>query len=113
VSAGVYNIKADQGSTFSFTFTVKTNGVVWDLSSYSARMQVRASAQSTTKVLDLVSTTNISLTSLGVVTITVNATNMANVVSGNYVYDIEIESGSGIVTRLLQGKFVVTPEVTR
>ena len=30
-----------------------------------------------------------------------------------YVYDLEITSGAGIVTRLLQGQITVNPEVTR
>ena len=113
MSAGIYNIKADQGSTFVFSFTVTTDDVAWNLNGYSARMQVRASTQSTTKILDLVSETNITLTNLGVVTVTVSATAMAAIPSGNFVYDLEVQSGDGIVTRLLQGKFTVTPEVTR
>lgn len=113
MSAGIYNIKADQGSTFIFSFTITTDDVAWNLNGYSARMQVRASTQSTTKILDLVSTTNITLTNLGVVTVTVSATAMAAIASGNFVYDLEVQSSSGIVTRLLQGKFTVTPEVTR
>jgi hypothetical protein len=32
---------------------------------------------------------------------------------GIYVYDIEITSGSGSVTRILEGKATVSPEVTR
>jgi len=113
VSAGIYNIKADQGSTFVFSFTITTDNVPWNLSGYAARMQVRASTQSTSTILNLVSPTDITLTSAGVVTITANATTMAAVASGSFVYDIEIQSNGGIVTRLLQGKFIVTPEVTR
>ena len=30
-----------------------------------------------------------------------------------YVYDLEIESAGGVVTRLMQGQITVTPEVTR
>jgi hypothetical protein len=30
-----------------------------------------------------------------------------------YVYDLEIASGSGTVTRLLEGEVTVNPEVTR
>jgi len=32
---------------------------------------------------------------------------------GIYVYDLEITSGSGIVTRLLEGEITTNPEVTR
>ena len=113
MSAGIYNIKADQGSTFVFKFTITTNNVPWNLTGYSARMQVRSSVQSSTTILNLVSTTNITLTSLGVITVTVDATTMASIASGSFVYDLEVQSSSGIVTRLLQGKFIVSPEVTR
>lgn len=112
MSAGIYNIKADQGSTFVFSFTITTDGTAWNLTGYSARMQVRASVQSASTILNLVSPTDITLTSAGVVTVTVDADVMATA-SGSFVYDIEVESGSGIVTRLLQGKFIITPEVTR
>jgi len=32
---------------------------------------------------------------------------------GIYVYDVEITASSGAVTRILQGKVTLTPEVTR
>jgi hypothetical protein len=38
---------------------------------------------------------------------------MAAVDAGKYRYDLEIVSGSGTVTRLLEGVFYVTAEVTR
>jgi hypothetical protein len=37
----------------------------------------------------------------------------AAIEEGIYVYDLEITSGSSIVTRLLQGNITVNPEVTR
>jgi hypothetical protein len=37
----------------------------------------------------------------------------AAIEEGMYVYDLEITSGSGTVTRVLQGNITVTPEVTR
>ena len=33
--------------------------------------------------------------------------------SGVYYYDLEVVSGASVVTRLLQGKASVSPEVTR
>jgi hypothetical protein len=110
--SGTHNIVAEQGATFHFNFTVKTNDVVWNLSTYSARMQVRNSTASTTKLLDLSSPTDIVLTSLGHVSVTVNATTMAALPFGRWVYDLELESAGGEVTRLLEGRFIVTPEVT-
>jgi hypothetical protein len=37
----------------------------------------------------------------------------SNIEEGIYVYDLEITSGAGAVTRVLQGNITVTPEVTR
>lgn len=50
----------------------------------------------------------------GVVTLTVSATDMANVAADKYVYDLELVAPStGVVNRLIQGNFVVRGEVTR
>jgi len=113
MQAGRYNILARQGKTFSFTFTIKTNGVGWNLSTYTARMQVRPSAVSSTKYLDLVSPTNISLNASGVVTVSVTAATMAGIPFGTHVYDIELVSAGNEVYPVLEGNFAVRQEVTR
>jgi len=113
MSAGKYNITADQGSTFKLDFTVTTDGAGWNLSTYSARMQVRTSVGASTTLLSLVSPTNITLGSSGTVSIVVSAATMATVVAGRFVYDFEVESAGGEVTRILEGKFTVKAEVTR
>jgi hypothetical protein len=112
--AGIYNIVADQGSTFNFNFTIKIDDISWDLSDYSARMQVRADYNTTNKFLDL-STANgdITLNSLGQVSVTVSATKMAAIAAGRWVYDIEFVSAGGEVTRVLEGRFIVSAEVTQ
>ena len=110
---GKYNISAKQGATYSQTFTVENDGTPWNLSSYSARMQVRRSFSDSGKLLDLVSPTNITLSSVGVITITVSALSMADVPSGRWLYDLEVQSSGGEVYRVLEGRFVVSPEVTR
>ena len=35
------------------------------------------------------------------------------IAAGRYVYDVEITSGEGIVTRVVEGQIEVTPGVTR
>lgn len=110
--AGKYNIVADQGATFSLNFDVATDGVAWNLSTYSARMQVRKSANDSSTLLDLVSPTNIVMTSGGNVTVTVSADAMNALPAGRWVYDFELDSGS-VVTRLLEGRFIVSAQVTQ
>lgn len=112
--AGIYNIVADQGSTFNFNFTIKIDDIAWDLGDYSARMQVRADYNTTNKFLDLSTADgDISVNSLGQVSVTVSATRMAAIAAGRWVYDIELVSAGGEVTRVLEGRFIVSAEVTQ
>jgi len=111
---GKYNFNAPQGSTFSRTLTYKANDTAVNLTGYSARMQVRKNVTDSAVILSLVSPTDITLGgSAGTIVLIVSASAMAAVVAGSYVYDLEIQSASGVVTRLIEGKFIVSPEVTR
>ncbi len=114
--AGQYNITADQGATFTRTITwLGATGSPVDNTGYTARMQVRSKYTSDTAVLSLSSpASGITLGGAnGKVIITSSATVMAAVVAGEYRYDLEMVSSSGVVTRLLMGTFTVRPEVTR
>lgn len=114
--AGQYNIVADQGATFSRVIIWKDDtGTPVDITGYSARMQVRQRYVSTSTVLSLTSpSSGISLgTTNGQIQIVVSASTMAGVDAGDYRYDLELVSGSGVVTRLLMGSFTVRAEVTR
>jgi hypothetical protein len=93
--------------------TVRTDGTAWNLTGYVARMQVRRSANDSVKLLDLVSPTNITLNSSGQIVVNATANAMTAVPAGRYVYDLEVESAGGEVTSLLEGRFVVKPEVTQ
>lgn len=114
--AGIYNIVADQGATLSRVITWRDSAKnPYNITGYTARMQVRSAVESSTVVLEL--TTANSRISLGgtngQVTLTVSATTMTGIAAGKYVYDLELVSGTGVVTRLVQGNFVVRGEVTR
>lgn len=108
--AGSYNIVAEQGATFYFNFRVEIGGVPWNLGDYSLRMQVRESTVSSTTLLNI---TEADLTTDGHVSIQVPATTMNNIPEGRWVYDLELESSTGEVTRLLEGRFIVSPQVTQ
>lgn len=112
---GKYNIICPQGSTFSQQLTYSINTIPIDLTGYTARMQVREKYTSTKKDLTL-TTENGGLTlggAAGTININVNATTTAALHAKEYVYDLELVSSSNIVIRLIEGKFIVTPEVTR
>ena len=114
IKPGTYNATCYQGATFDLNFTVKLAGTAIDLTGYTARMQVRESAEAGSAVLSL-ATGGSGITlggTAGSIAITAAATATAAVDGGAYVYDIELVSGS-VVTRILQGNFKVLPEVTR
>ena len=114
MSAATYNIVAEQGATFSLSLTVDTDGTPWDLTSYTAAMQVRPFLESTTKIFDLTNGNGITLGgSNGTVTVSISAQNMTSAPAGRHVYDLELTSPGNIVTKLLTGTFVIIPEVTR
>jgi hypothetical protein len=108
--SGKYNIVAEQGATFNLNFRVETDGTPWNLTDYDFAMQVRRSTSATTTLLDVTSAT---MTSVGHVSVDVAATEMVDVPAGRWVYDIELTSSGGEVTRILEGRFIVTPEVTQ
>ena len=114
--AGNYNIITDQGATFSRTLTwTDSAGTAVNLTGYTARMQVRTDYETTgTPVLSL-TTENGKIVlggSAGTIALGVPASDMASVIAGSYVYDLELVSGV-VVVRLVQGTFTVRAEVTR
>ena len=120
--AGIYNITCQQGSTFVRVIRIEypdavdpTTFLPFDLTNYSARMQVRRTISSTTEMIALDSDGNgIEITSAedGEITITMTSTQTAAFTSDG-VYDLEIVSPDIFVTRILQGEFRLSPEVTR
>lgn len=107
-----YNLVADQATTFNFQFTVATDGTAWNLTGYTATLTVRPFLGSTTTTL-LATTANGKIVlggSTGRVTVTFSSTE-TNITPNRYVYDLVLDSGA-TETRLLEGKFIVTPGVT-
>ena len=85
------------------------------LAGVTARMQIRATAESTTTLASLVSPTDIALDDTArTITVTISATATAAYTFTVGVYDLElVVTATGVVTKLLSGNIVVLPEVTR
>ena len=115
MTAGYYNITAEQGATFNRVLTWRDSAsALINLTGYTARMQVRTDYASTSTILSL-TTQNGQITlggAAGTITLLVSATDMAALSSGSFVYDLEMINGATI-TRLVQVTFVVNAEVTR
>jgi hypothetical protein len=108
------NLTCKQGSTFTRRLTYKINNVIVNLTGYTARMQVRPDHASQNLILNLSVGNGITIDGEhGTVSITVTASTTASIPASTYVYDIELIAPDTTVQRILEGKFIVTPEVTR
>ena len=111
---GQLNLKMWQGASWSYTLTWTLASGPVNLGGYSARLQARESIASSTPVLSLTSSDGIALGgSAGTITLTRSATQTAALPPGRYVYDLELETAGGVVTRLVEGILTIDAEVTR
>jgi hypothetical protein len=108
-----YNLVCDQATTFNFQFQIKNDSTPWNLTGYTGVMTVRPFVGATTTTV-VASTANgrMVLTELtGRINITIDAATTAAIAAGRYAYDLVLDSGAE-VTRILEGKFIVTGAVT-
>lgn len=111
-----YNTTIDQGADWYINFYYKdSSNVAINLTGYTAAMQLRSEPEDLTTVLSLSSpSSGIVITgATGLIAVHATAAQTAAIIAGIYFYDLEITSGSGIVTRLIQGQITVSPQVTR
>jgi hypothetical protein len=111
-----YNLEIKQGATLSLTATWKdSSGTAVNLTGYTARMQIRSTYDASATILSLTSSAGITLGgAAGTIAITASATTTAALTAPwSGVYDLELVSGGGEVTRLLEGTATVSPEVSR
>ena len=112
MAAGKYDLTIDQGSSFALDMTVQEDNAAKNLTGYSVRAQLRPTQTSSTLTATFTGTV-VNATD-GEIQISLTATESAAINPGKYFYDVEIYTASdAIVTRLIQGSAVVTPEVTR
>jgi hypothetical protein len=108
-----YNLVCEQATTFNFQFQIKNDSTPWNLTGYTGTMTVRPFTGSTTTTL-VASTANSRMTFEalnGRIIVTVNSTLTGAITPSRYVYDLVLNSGAE-VTRILEGKFIVTAAVT-
>jgi len=115
VTPGQVNFLCPQGSTFSKQITYKIEDEPINLTGYAARMQVRENYYSPDALLDLSSPSNgLTIDPInGIINILVSNEDTSSLPPGNFLYDLELESEGGTVSRIIEGSFIVTPEVTR
>ena len=107
-----YNMVCEQATTFTVNFTIQTGNTLFDLTNYSSTMTIRPFVGANTTTLVLTNGNGITLGgAAGTVAITISAATTADFEPSRYAYDFMLNSGS-VVTRLLEGKFIVTAGVT-
>jgi hypothetical protein len=108
-----YNLVCDQATTFNFQFQILENNTPLNLTGYTGTMTVRPFVGATTTTV-VASTANgymVFDATNGRITVTLSATITGAISAGRYSYDLVITSGV-TVTRILEGKFIVTGAVT-
>lgn len=111
---GALNLDVFQGATLSYVLTWEIDGAPVNLIGYTARLQARATSDATAVALAMTSGSGITLGGgAGTVALSRSAAETAALTPGRYVYDLELQSGQGEVTRLVQGELIIHAEVTR
>ena len=113
--AGQHKFVCNKGSTFNPIITLysdEARTTPIDLSGYTARMSVRKDVN-TAPIITLTTSGGITIDGPNgqVLPLIDNATT-SGFATDTYKYSLELESGSGIVKRRLEGPFVVDEEIT-
>jgi hypothetical protein len=115
MAAGSLNFTIEQGATFNLLLTWKIDGTPVNITNWTARLAARVDVEDSEIILSL-TTSNGGITlggAAGTISLNQTATQTALLPAGTYVYDLELISGAGAVTRLVQGELNISPEVTR
>lgn len=117
MSAASYKFAVDQGATWRVGLTIRDEDASsLDLTGYSARMHVRESLDSLVPLLILTSEPGGGITlngPAGQLTLRLTDEQTAALPWRYGLYDLELESPDGDVTRILAGEITVSREVTR
>lgn len=121
MAAGTWNFVIEQGATWNLqlTWTDDIIGNPFDLTEYTAHMQVRNAAPLTESGTDLLyldmTTVDGAITlggTAGTVLLYLSAAQTQALTFTSAVYDLHLTSGTGEVTKLLEGTVTVIPGIT-
>lgn len=110
-----HNLRVNQGATFREPFEWRAASVPVNLTGWQARMQIRPDHDSKTVISEL-TTENGGITIRpvsGGFDLYISAEETAQFNFEEAVYDIELVDEAGDVTRIVEGRVRLSPEVTR
>lgn len=105
-----------KGTDFSHVFNFTTGGQPSDLTGYDARMQLRGSASDVAASVELTRANGRLLLDEenGEVTLALSASETGAItLTGAALYDLELISPTGVVTRPVKGAVTLEEEITR
>jgi hypothetical protein len=116
MAATITDLLIEQGANYSQEFVYRdSSGNPINLTGYTARMQIRSTYESASPMIDL-TTDNYGIIlggAAGTVALGMSAATTDALTAGRGVYDLELISGLGFVTRMLQGVVTISRNVTR
>ena len=119
-----YDLKIDKGATYIKSFTWfnpppfpnpsrLTHGDAKDLTGYLGAMHIREDVSSDVILASLTNANGGITITGGVITLRIEASTTEAFVFDTAVYDLRLTAPDGTVTRLVEGKVKVDPDVTR
>ena len=118
--AQYYEIHIDAGADYVMTVSQEdTAGTAIPLTGFTARMMLKSTYTDTTPLISLTSEVGGGLTineAAGEIEVFIEDTDTATLCTDEVtegVYDLEIESPAGVVTRLIGGPWFAYPEATK
>jgi hypothetical protein len=110
--AGYSELFLEQGSTFNTSIELDdVAGAAFNLVNYSATSQMRKSYYSSNVAATFTVSTGANA-ALGIITISLDSANTANIYPGRYVYDVYVNNNVSRI-RVLEGIVNVMPQVTK
>lgn len=105
------NLNVDQGTSFNVYVDLEdASGDVFDLTGFTVSAQIRKTYSSLTAINFSASIFNATD---GVISLSLTDEQTSNMKPGRYVYDVEVVSVGGSVSRVLEGQVEVFAGVTR
>jgi len=103
-----------QGQTWDTSVVWEADGEPVNLTGYTTRMMLRTSAEAASPTVSL-STATSTMTALsnGTIGLSYSAISSTAITAATYLYDLEVVNPAGSVRRLMQGRAVVSREITR
>lgn len=118
--AQYYEMHIDAGADYQMIVgQTDAAGVIIPLTGYTARMMLKSTYADTTPLISLTSEVGGGLTineAAGEIEVFIEDTDTATLCEDEVtegVYDLEIESSSGVITRLIDGPWFAHPQATK